>query len=252
MAGLTPFQFSSNKLQNMNSKIASTDPTKKSLLSDTYQTVASWYEMWINPMNVSIRDNFIQQTEHTAGAVVTYHFRKDLGIMEVKGVAGWVAIQSDLEKLQNDTMSALRHPKSAYSNIKKIGAQSYKDIKKKVFDNPFNNNSDKTNKLNNSPRKFLERLRDLAYEPTYYFDREGREHYNAKYVKMYTKQYPNGVICEGFFKDFTIPESEDDVQTINYSFTFVIQNMEPVTLIQKVGGMFSPLGSTIGGGLGLI
>ena len=250
MAGLSPFQFSSNKLQQANSIGPATDPSKKSLLSDTFQTLASWYEMWINPMRVVITDSFIQQTEHTAGAIVTYHYRKDLAIMEVSGVAGWVAIQSDLDKMQNDAMSMIRNPQKGFNNLMK----SAKSAKASFTDNlnPFNNNSGQANKLNNSPRKFLERLRDLAYEPTYYYDSAGREHYNAKYIKMYTKQYPAGIICEGFFKNFVVPETSDDVQTITYSFTFVIQDMQMVTLIQKIGGMFSPIGSTLGAVSGLI
>jgi hypothetical protein len=255
MAGLSPFQFSSNKLQNMNSISSETDPTKKSLLSDTYQSVASWYEMWINPTSVTITDSFIQQTEHTAGAIVTYHYRKDLAIMEVKGIAGWVMIQSDLDAMKDAAMSALRHPlsKDNWKNAKKNVSKAFGDAKSSFKDNlnPFNNNSGPTNKLNNSPRKFLERLRDLAYEPTYYFDSKGREHYNAKYIKMYTKQYPRGIICEGFFKNFIIPETAEDVQTINYTFTFVIQDMQVVTLIQQIGGMFSPVGSLAGAGVGL-
>jgi len=250
MAGLTPFQFSSNKLQNANSKFDSTDPTKRSLLSDTYSSALSWYEMWINPQGVTIQDTFIQQEQHTAGAVVTHHYRKALGILNVKGIAGWVAIQSELELLRNQALGLMRNPKKAgalYGNVKKTG-------KDKFLANPFNSKNQKgnSNKLNNSPRQFMERLRNLAYEPTYYYDSQGREHYNSKFIKMYTKQYPTGVICEGYFKEFVVPESEEDTQTIQYSFIFVIQDMQPVTLIQRVAGMFSPAGSIVGGGLGLL
>ena len=257
MAGLSPFQFSSNKLQNMNSVSDATNPTQRSLLSDTVGTVTSWYEMWINPTNLTITDSFIQTTEHTAGAIVTYHYRKDLGVMDVKGVAGWVMIKSDMDAIRDAALEALRHPLSTIRNPRNYlrgVTDSIGSARDSIIDglNPFNNNSGPSNKVNNSPRRFLERLRDLAYEPTYYFDSQGREHYNAKYIKMYTKQYPDGIICEGFFKNFIVPESADDVQTINYSFTFVIQDMQKVTLIQKIGGMFSPVGSLAGAGIGLL
>jgi hypothetical protein len=107
------------------------------------------------------------------------------------------------------------------------------------------------NKLNNSPRKFLQRLRDIADEPMYYIDDEGCEHYNIKYIKIFTKQYPYGVICEGWFRSFEVPESADDLQTISYAFEFVVENMKPDTILQRVAGMFSGIGSAAGGVAGL-
>ena len=261
MAGLTPFQFSSHKLQNAASISSATDPLKKNLISDTYQSLVAWYEMWINPQSLTIRSPYLQQTEHTVGAIVTHHFRKDLAVIDVKGVAGWIAIQSEMDKLQQDATEILRnplHPVRAFKSTKSKMKSSFKQAKSSFKDeiNPFNGsksrNSGKSSTLNNSPRKFLERLRDLADEPTYYYDKEGREHYNAKFIKMYTKQYPNGIICEGFFKEFVIPESEEDVQTIPYNFTFIVQDKQPVTLIQKVAGMFTPATSLIGGGISLL
>ena len=252
MAGLTPFQFSSHKLQNANSKLGLTDPTQRSLLSDTYASALSWYEMWINPESVNIQDTFIQQEQHTAGAIVTHHFRKALGVLSVKGVAGWVAIQSDLEKIRSEALNTLRNPKDISGGLGKV-KDAFGKAKDSAVDsmNPFDQTG-KSNTLNNSPRKFIERLRELAYEPTYYYDSKGREHYNSKFIKMYTKQYPSGVICEGYFKEFSVPETQDDMQTISYSFIFIIQDIQPVTLIQRVAGMFSPVGSVVGGGLGLI
>lgn len=261
MAGLSPFQFSSNKLQNETS------------LGSVLDSATSWYEMWVNPANVVINDTFIQQTEHTAGAIVTYHYRRDLAVMEVKGSVGWIMIKSVLDEKKDAALSLLRHPVSTWKNKSKIYGEakdaakdSYQNAKSRAKslkskegwkdlaneNNPFKNQTGASNRLNNSPRRFLERLRDLAYEPTYYFDSEGREHYNAKYIKMYTKQYPDGIICEGFFKNFSVPETSDDVQTINYSFTFVIQDMQVVTIIQKVAGMFNGMGTIVGAGKGLL
>ena len=80
----------------------------------------------------------------------------------------------------------------------------------------------------------------------YYIDSNGIEHYNTKYIKIFTKQYPDGVICEGYFTSFNIPESKDDPQSIAYDFEFIIENMRPVTLIQRLLGMFAGHGSILG------
>jgi preprotein translocase subunit YajC len=259
MAGLTPFQFSSNKLQNDQSIGDWSKPKGNSshtgLLGDTYQTMASWYEMWINPQKISLKDSYINQKVHTAGGLVTFHYRKDVTVLTVEGVIGWVQIQSDLEAMQNGMFNLL---KGDTIKLKK-GFYGAVDSLQKTFtlqQNTRNVNDLKSgshaNKINNSPRKFLERLKTLADEPMYYYDSEGVEHYNIKYIKMYTKQYPTGVICEGYFTDFTVPESSDDAQTIDYNFTFIIENKKPVTLVQKVAGMFSGAGSVVGGIAGMI
>ena len=95
---------------------------------------------------------------------------------------------------------------------------------------------------NNSPRQFLSRLKGIADEPTYFVDSQGIEHYNIKFIKIYTKQFPTGLICEGYFTKFTIPESADDVQTITYNFDFIIENQTPVTYLDTKLSMFGTRG----------
>jgi hypothetical protein len=80
----------------------------------------------------------------------------------------------------------------------------------------------------------------------YYIDKNGIEHYNTKYIKIFTKQYPDGLICEGYFTSFNVPEASDDAQTVSYNFEFVIENVKPVTLIQRMVGMFAGHGSLLG------
>jgi hypothetical protein len=264
MAGLTPFQFSSNMLQSNTSLSKFTKTSQsfpgKSLLEDTFQTLASWYEMWVNPTKVSIQDRYIQNRMHTAGSIVTFHYRQDVKVMVVSGFIGWVQIQSDLDGLQNGLFNLL---KGDTSQIKRSMSSAYSS-----FTNPQNRRQSNRrvtsslsrtlprvgmhgNKLNNSPRRFLQRLKDLADQPMYYYDSTGLEHYNVKYIKMYTKQFPTGVICEGYFTDFTVPETSDDSQTIQYDFTFIIENMKPITILQKLAGMFTGSTNVLGSAAGL-
>jgi hypothetical protein len=214
-------------------------PNSTNMFSNALQTITSWYEMWIDPSTVIIRSNYKQKMEHTAGSIVTYHFRKDVMRLQVSGKIGWVAIQSNIEQMQDATFQLLRGRTKPFVQAGKDLVTSLEQL------NPLDRKG-KTNRLNNSPRKFLERLRDLADQSTYYYDKDGMEHYNIKFIKMFTKQYPTGIICEGYFKTFDVPESSDDAQTVAYSFTFIVENTKPVTLLQRVAGMFSSVGSIAG------
>jgi hypothetical protein len=254
MAGLTPFQFSSNKLQA--SRAFGSSFLKSGFVGDTLQSLLSWYEMWINPESVIITQPFIQNKQHTAGSIVTYHYRKDVATMSVSGKVGWIAIQSVIEEARNSLFDAT----SQGINGKAITA--FKKTESNFNGNDPNSplmqaidptkRNGSSSRLNNSPRLFLERLRTLADEPSYYIDKNGIEHYNVKYIKIFTKQYPNGVICEGYFTNFSVQEASEDAQTISYSFEFVIENIKPVTLIQRLAGMFSDIGSATGDAVGLV
>lgn len=280
---LTPFQFSSNKLQYTNAITSGLQPAGNTsnigLVGDLAQTVLSWHEMWVNPSNLRISTQYKQTTQHTAGSIVTFHYRRDLTQIQASGYVGWVAIQSDMEAMQSAMFGALRggvtgmgsalknagtygtssvNLTSGVSGVKSAGKNIISSLKQgALLQNNRRNLDDLTqgsrlNKLNNSPRKFLQRLRDLADEPMYYIDDEGCEHYNIKYIKMFTKQYPYGVICEGWFRSFEVPEAADDAQTVQYQFEFIVENMKPVTMLQRVAGMFSGIGSAAGGVAGLL
>ena len=254
MAGLTPFQFSSNKIQATRS--FSVPMLKSGFVGDTFQSLLSWYEMWINPASVSISEPFIQNKQHTAGSIVTYHYRKDVATMQVAGAIGWVMIQSVIEEAKNSLMNATVQ----VVNGKPVTAfdRTVRNFDVNDPNGPFRQSVDLTvrngasGRMNNSPRLFLQRLKSLAYEPTYYIDKNGIEHYNVKYIKMFTKQYPNGVICEGYFTNFKIDEKSDDAQTIEYSFEFIIENIKPVTMIQRIVGMYADIGSAAGDITGLV
>ena len=213
--GFTPFSFSSRKTQMNTTQLGGLIPDNpiSSLLSEA----TAWYEMWINPEKVSINRNYQQKPQHTAGAIVTYHYRADMFKMDVSGAVGWIQ-----------------------QNPQEEGNPLIKSITNKSKNTAGGNNK-------NSPRVFLKRLRDIAEEPMYFVGLDGVEHYNTKFIKIYTKQYPSGMICEGYFTDFKVPETGEDAQTVNYSFNFVIESLKPLSFFQKMGGMF---GSKGGGAVG--
>lgn len=199
--GFIPFQFSSRRIQMNTTQLGGLIPNNP--ISELATETRSWYEMWINPTKVSINRSYLQQRKHTAGAVVTFHYRPEVYTMDVSGVCGWIGIGPGVE-----------------------GDKSFKDQFRSLA------------KTQNSPRIFLKRLRDIANEPMYFVDWGGVEHYNAKYIKIFTKQYPDGVICEGYFTNFNIPETGEDAQTIEYSFQFIIESMKSVKALQNMAGMF--------------
>jgi len=243
MAGFTPFQFSSRKLQYATTGFLG--KTVNNLVGEQLNALLSWYEMWINPQQLTLKYNFQQSVQYTAGSVVTFHYGRTIMEMSVKGVCGWIAIQSETSILANLAMQgimqgSLKTSKSFARDMKKRSAKG------KTLMQNYSTYAGKSVSFNNSPRQFLERLQNLANESMYFVDKEGIEHYNTKYIKIFTKRYPEGVICEGYFTSFEIPESSDDVQTINYSFTFNVENIKPVGLIERSLGMFAGLGSGAG------
>lgn len=226
--GFTPFQFSSRKTQMNTTQLGGLLPNNP--ISDLLNESMSWYEMWINPQKVNIARQYLQKPNHTAGSIVTFHYRPDVYNMSVEGTCGWI-MKAPYEQGPNN-----------------LGFKKNKDNKWKVW-NKDKFMSDSTQ--SNSPRIFLQRIRDIANEPMYFVDLNGIEHYNIKYLKIYTKQYPHGIICEGYYKKFDIPESGEDAQTIDYKFDFTIESMKPITALQKMAGMFGAakgLG-TVGSGI---
>jgi len=216
--GFTPFQFSSRMTQVNTSQMGGLIPTN--ILSNLTNERLAWYEMWVNPSKIDISRDFLHKKENTAGSVVTFHYRPDVYKMKVSGVCGWIAINPQKDK---DTRS--------------LGFVNPADVKK--VGNIWSANRVRLDPASrNSPRIFLERLRNISEEPMYFVDLEGIEHYNIKYIKIFTKQYPDGVVCEGYYTTFSIPEEGEDAQTINYSFDFTVEKMTSVTAMKSMLGMF--------------
>jgi hypothetical protein len=235
MAGLTPFQFSSRMMQEQTSSFFGL--SFGGAIENMLQSAFGWFEMWINPERVEINYSYIQKPQHTAGSIVTYHYRQDNPKMRVEGYCGWVMIQSEAEKTEG----------AVFTNpIKKVQNISFN----KSGETRRTLASDNTD---NSPRVFLKRLKAVSDQPMYFIDSSGVEHYNTKYIKIFTKQYPTGVICEGYYTSFNVPEAADDVQTIHYNFDFTIERITPITLIDRKLGMFGgatqAVGNLLRGGL---
>lgn len=248
MAGLTPFQFSSKMMQEQSSS-GLLGVNIKGTAGKLIQTTFGWYEMWINPEKVDINTSYIQKKQHTAGSIVTYHYRKDTPVMSVSGQCGWIMTQSQLENanVTDQFIAGLGYshqPKSSDPSKKKFWTQGKEYFKFKGQTFPGQKRAEKlaSDNTNNSPRQFLSRLKNIADEPMYFIDSQGVEHYNIKFIKIYTKQFPTGLICEGYFTKFNIPESAEDVQTISYNFEFIIENQTPVTFLDTALGMFGTRG----------
>ena len=88
---LTPFQFSSKKMQ---ADTLLANNISNTIGSDIILSLLAWYEMWVNPEKVDIASKYINTgPKHTAGSIITQHFRKDVSIMQVSGAVGYVAVQ---------------------------------------------------------------------------------------------------------------------------------------------------------------
>jgi hypothetical protein len=384
MAGLTPFQFSSKKRQDAVSLGFMNTPIAGDIVTD----LLGWFEMWINPDSVKRSRTYKQSVNHTAGSIVTFHYRPENSILSCTGKCGWVKTKSIVEItkanalnnllagsasltqpnkkevdkrkhfLQNDTAANNRQinqntsdntiaqkdidiakgmildsqtiidsDKIKYaelsniqprtndislqmslllneinlnlniikqqhmvvsdnqaaidtrnkqiaslnqkntenaaeekslsktntisqaqnnSNLSKVVASAAKGDIKGLFQTPWNTSNSHSNNFDNSPLVFLNRLKSIANEPMYYIDTEGIEHYNIKYIKLFTKEYQDGVIYEGYFNRFDVDEQVDYGETVGYSYEFVIENETPVTLVQRVLGAYAGFGSAIG------
>lgn len=244
MAGLTPFQFSSRRQQELTMGSAfgiSIGGNIGQLLKSSF----SWYEMWINPEKVDIATTYKQKRQHTAGSIVTYHYRRDVLTMSVSGHCGWVMIESKNKKGVSARVKGPSGEELLMDALVYTGSSRKPwNIERNAPDEPRSPTQTglKSDNTDNSPRVFLKRLKSIADEPMYFVDLKGIEHYNTKFIKIYTKQFPDGVICEGYYTRFTVPESAEDVQTIAYNFEFMVENLTPISFLEKKLGMWGGFG----------
>jgi len=220
--GFLPFHFSSRKMQQ---DVTSLGGLMVSPITNLINSSMTWYEMFINPQKVNIKQQMIQKKQHTARSIVTYHFRPDTYTMTVSGVVGWIL-----------------NPEYPFKDEKEQNPFGFRRPVKEWYDLIDKNTFRTDPAKDNSPRVFLKRLRTMAEEPMYFVDLDGIEHYNVKYIKIFTKQYPDGMICEGYYTDFNVPEDGEDPQTISYDFVFIIERMVPVSELKKITGMFGSKG----------
>jgi len=248
MAGLTPFQFSSGKRQYEVLLGLKPTNTAAGILADSITDLIGWYEMWINPSTMNKQSKFKQTQQHTAGAIVNFFYRPEYTVMSCQGKVGWLRIHSVLEEAQSNAISNLLKGDLSLTDSQsgKSAITSAKEELNKVSTTPWNMKSSHSNRFNNSPLQFLKRLQGMALDPMYYIDNEGVEHYNPKYIKCFTQEYPDGVIYRGYFDNFVVDENVENGETIAYSFVFVIQSETPVTLVQRVLGAYAGFGSAVG------
>lgn len=247
MGGFTPFQFSSKMLQEKTTSGLLGGISIGGDAASLIHSAFSWYEMWINPEKVDISTSYIQKPQQTAGSIVTYHYRPDNPAMSVSGKCGWIQLESQ-ESLGINNLLSIDTPNKA--DAQKSGPFSKKwdvnfdkkEAKRRVGIGAKPTQPGASDNTNNSPRIFLGRLKAIADEPAYYVDYNGIDHYNVKFIKLFTKQFPEGVICEGYYKNFNIPETSDDAQTIDYNFVFTIERILPISFFEQSLGMFG-LGS---------
>ena len=248
---ITPFQFTSRELMAkslLGNKVSSNNRAT-SVALESLHSLISWHEMWVNPQSVALTTQQINsKVKHTAGGIVTHHYRRDITVMKCSGVVGWIMIKSELEKMRDGVIESLTDPNNFGQGIGDTISGGFAEI----GENLTGFIAGKRNTTNNSPRLFLERLRNLALAPMYYTDKDGIEHYNTKMIKIFTKQYPDGLICEGYFNYFNVPESSSDAQTVAYDFEFIVENEKPVSTLQRLLGMFSGTGNVAGSALGLL
>ena len=205
MAGITPFLFTSER------EIAET---------------GRWFEMYINPETVNISTKPINSKTHTKRAIVTTHWRNDHPELKASGKSGWILKPSILEQVGKEAIRDILDPKKTVDYVKKYGDKLQEDVTnigKGVKAGNLNFVNTKSANITITPRDFISQLHQIALEDMYYIDENQVEHYNAKKLQIYTKRYPRGIIIDGYFSDFTIPENANDPQAISYDFSFVIE-----------------------------
>jgi len=250
MAGFTPFQFSSKMLQEKTTSGLLGGISFKGTFADMLHSAFSWYEMWINPEKVNISSSYIQKPQHTAGSIVTYHYRQETPKMSVSGQCGWVLRQSQKKSNQLWNFN-VREGTDDSKPWYKRGWNVNSDFNKRNLKDRLGTNAPPvrvgaSDNFDNSPREFLSRLKEIADEPMYFLDAMGVEHCNIKFIKIYTKQFPEGVICEGYYTKFDIPEEAGDAQTIAYSFEFTIERITPISFLDKKLSMLGDKAKGVG------
>jgi hypothetical protein len=192
MAGLTPFLFTSVHELNETGR---------------------WFQMYINPTELAFTNTPMQSVTHTKGAVATTHWRNDLVKITAKGASGWILKESMVQSITQDLIHDVINGGDAVKTLKKYG-QTILNVPQSSFNlSGFNN-------ANTTARSFLKSLTDIALEDMYFTDNDGIEYYNQKKILVYTKQFPLGLIINGYFTNFVVPETAQDGQVINYSFNF--------------------------------
>lgn len=87
----------------------------------------------------------------------------------------------------------------------------------------------------------------MVLSPMYYMTTVGNtriEKFNSKRIVAFTKQYPDGATFEGYFTKFDIQESGKDPETLRYNLEFVVLNISPISLQERLGQFIAPFYGT--------
>jgi hypothetical protein len=204
-------------------------------------------EMYLNPDKFDMSYTIPVSKVETAGGVIINPWRPELPVVQMSGIVGWLRDESMLNSAINNAAKALvggggiSGAASAFTNsfsafggrISNLGALQR-----------FRENA---RKLSNSPRKFLENLRAMVLSPMYYMTTVGNtriEKFNSKRIVAFTKQYPDGATFEGYFTKFDIQESGKDPETLRYNLEFVVLNISPISLQERLGQFIAPFYGT--------
>jgi hypothetical protein len=199
-----------------------------------------YQEMYLNPSSMKISYHTPNTKKETVGGVIVNHWRAQVPVAMFSGAVGWIKRDSLFDAAINDSLKALV---SGGDVGAAFGSQfsGFKDINfKSNVIRATKQAREKLKDLVNSPRKFMDELQNLALSPMYYADSDGIERYNTKKIVIFSKRYPDGAVLEGYFDEFSYAEAGKDSETIKYEFKFVILNIKPVSLAERLGQFIAP------------
>lgn len=198
-----------------------------------------YQEMYLNPDQIKITYKIPNNKREMVGGASVHHFRAELPEISMSGIVGWIREESRLDSALNNAAKAFTSGDNIGDALKQpfkdidFRARSLADIKK------FR---EQTRNISNSPRKFMDNLQKMALSPQYYVPVIGDrlEAYNTKKIIIFTKQFPNGKLLEGYFNSFSVDENGNDPETLRYNFNFVAYNMTNIGLSERIGQFIAP------------
>jgi len=214
------------------------------LISGTIGDKMLYSEMYLNPESLDIKYNIPTNKKETQGGVILHHWRPELPEISFKGAVGWIRNEAILDSAIDNAARSLASGGSSIGDAfsEPFGGDvstAWTDMTESFDTIALQRFRESIRNLSNSPRKFLQEIKELALSPMY-FESGGMEIYNTKKIVAFTKQYPEGVALEGYFKDFHIGEAGKDAETIKYNFSFVATNLGVVTLMDRLGQFLAP------------
>jgi hypothetical protein len=204
-------------------------------------------EMYLNPDKFDMSYTIPVSKVETAGGVIINPWRPELPVVQMSGIVGWIRDESMLNSAINNAAKALVGG-SGISGAASAFTNSFSAFGGRISNlGALQRFRENARKLSNSPRKFLENLRAMVLSPMYYMTTVGNtriEKFNSKRIVAFTKQYPDGATFEGYFTKFDIQESGKDPETLRYNLEFVVLNISPISLQERLGQFIAPFYGT--------